>query len=104
MFHMTGKQAFSFYNRKNNSSVRLLLKRSSGEMTKDELAEYHRKAKPQELFSVMETKITVPEPARIFASFPCERCGETAGANWIRIQGDQKICLDCYMEYNRFSI
>ena len=34
----------------------------------------------------------------------CECCGEETGANWIRIMGGKKVCLDCYETYNRFDV
>ena len=36
LFHMRGKQAFSFYNRKTGKSVRLVLKADKGDMERDE--------------------------------------------------------------------
>ena len=42
--------------------------------------------------------------ARIFDSYNCEGCGEKTGANWIRIAGGKKLCLDCYESYNRFDV
>ena len=26
------------------------------------------------------------------------------GANWIRLAGDKKLCLDCYDSYDRFNV
>jgi formylmethanofuran dehydrogenase subunit E len=26
------------------------------------------------------------------------------GANWIRLAGDKKLCLDCYETYDRFNV
>ena len=51
-----------------------------------------------------ETKIRLPEQARIFDSYVCDCCGETTGANWIRLSGDKKLCLDCYETYDRFDV
>ena len=56
------------------------------------------------MFDVKETKITLPEPARIFASYECDCCKETAGANCIRLLGDKKVCIDCYTKYDRFHV
>ncbi len=36
LFHMTGKQAFSFYNRAAGKSVRLVLKKKPDSMTREE--------------------------------------------------------------------
>ena len=56
------------------------------------------------MFEVKETTIRLPEKAKLFDSYPCDCCGEVTGANWIRLAGEQKLCLDCYDTYDRFDI
>lgn len=104
LFHMTGKQAFNFYDRKNKKSIRLILKKIPKGMTKEQSFDYFQSLKPYQIFDVQNTKITLPEPARLFDSYECQCCGETAGANWIRLQGNQKVCVDCYNKYDRFNV
>ena len=104
LFHMTGKQAFSFYNRKTGESVRLVLKKKPDRLTREESFHYYQNCKPEEMFDVKETSIKLPETARIFSSYTCESCGETAGANWIRLQDNKKLCIDCYQTYDRFNV
>ena len=74
LFHMTGKQAFSFYNRAAGKSVRLVLKKKPDSMTREESFGYYQSLEPKDMFDVKETKITLPEPARIFASYECDCC------------------------------
>ena len=57
LFHMCGKQAYSFYNRKNGKSVRLVLKPKPEGMTKEELFAYYQSCKPEEMFDVKETTV-----------------------------------------------
>ena len=104
LFHMRGKQAFSFYNRKTGKSVRLVLKAKPRDMTREETFDYYHSCADDEMFAVKETKIQLPEQARIFDSYVCDCCGETTGANWIRLSGDKKLCLDCYETYDRFDV
>lgn len=104
LFHMRGKQAFSFYNRKTGKSVRLVLKAKPRDMTREETFDYYHSCADDEMFDVKETKIRLPEQARIFDSYVCDCCGETTGANWIRLSGDKKLCLDCYETYDRFDV
>ena len=104
LFHMRGKQAFSFYNRKNGKSVRLVLKPRPQVMTKAESFAYYQACKPEEMFDVKEATIALPEAARLFDSYVCDCCGEVTGANWIRLAGDKKLCLDCYESYDRFDV
>ena len=104
LFHMRGKQAFSFYNRKTGKSVRLVLKALSQPMTREESCAYYQKHEPSELFEVKEAMIQLPERARLFDSYVCDYCGEKTGANWIKLVGDKKVCLDCYVSYDRFNV
>lgn len=104
LFHIRGKQAFSFYNRKTGKSVRLVLKALPYSMTREESCAYYQKHDPSELFDVKETTIKLPERARLFDSYVCECCGEKTGANWIKLVGNQKMCLDCYKGYDRFNV
>ena len=104
LFHMRGKQAFSFYNRKTGKSVRLVLKAKPQEMSREESFTYYQSCDPADMFEVKEVTIRLPEKARIFYSYTCDCCGESTGANWIRLAGDKKLCLDCYESYNRFDV
>ena len=104
LFHMRGKQAFSFYNRKTGKSVRLVLKPKPEGMSREASFAYYQGLLPEEMFAVKETTICLPEKARLFDSYTCDCCGETTGANWIRLAGDRKLCLDCYETYDRFHV
>ena len=104
LFHMRGKQAFSFYNRKTGKSVRLVLKPRPEGMTREASFAYYQACKPEEMFEVKEATIRLPEKARLFDSYTCDCCGESTGANWIRLAGDKKLCLDCIDRYDRFQV
>ena len=104
LFHMRGKQAFSFYNRKTGASVRLVLKPRPEGMTKAQSFAYYQSCEAKDMFDVKDATIQLSEKARLFDSFICDCCGETTGANWIRLAGDKKLCLDCYESYNRFCV
>ena len=104
LFHMTGKQAWSFYDRASGRAVRLVLKPRPQGMTKAESFAYYQSREPRELFEIKEPRIALPEEAQIFDSYVCEGCGESTGANWIRIQNGKKLCVDCCREYDRFHV
>ena len=104
LFRIRGKQAFSFYNRRNSRSVRLVLKPKPPGMTKEESFAYYQGTGHRELFEVKEASIALPEEARIFESRPCACCGEVTGSNWLRLAGDKAVCLDCFDAYDRFHI
>ena len=104
LFHMRGKQAFSFYNRKTGRSVRLVLKPRPEGMTRAESFAYYQACAPKDMFDIKEVTLSLPEAARMFDSYVCDHCKEVTGANWIRLTGDRKLCLDCYENYNRFDV
>ena len=104
LFRMRGKSAYSIYNRRTGRSVRLVLRERPQGMTREESYAYYQACAPQDMFDVKETTIALPQKARLFDSYACECCGETTGANWIRIQGGRKLCLDCYEAYDRFNV
>jgi len=104
LFHITGKQAFSFYNRLNGKSVRLVLRPKPEGMTKEQSFDYFQNLEPEKMFDVKETVIELPERAQLFDSYICEECGETVGANWVRIANGKKLCLDCAPKYDRFKV
>ena len=104
LFHMTGKQAYSFYNRLSGQSVRLVLNYRSDKQQKEQIINDYLNSEPEKLFKVTKTKIELPEKARIFKSYKCEICGEVTASNYIRIQEGKKVCIDCFDNYNRFNI
>ncbi len=104
LFHMTGKQAFNIYDRATGKSVRLVLKPKPLDLTPEQSASYYHATAPEDLFDVKETRIPLPRKAINFASYNCDCCGEKTGANWIRLSGEKKLCLDCYETYNRFDV
>jgi len=104
LFHMRGKSAYSFYERHSGKSVRLVLKPKPEGMTREESFAYYQGCRPADMFEVKQTTIPLPEPARLFSSYVCDCCGELTGSNWIRLVGDQKLCLDCCSAYDRFNV
>lgn len=97
----TGKMAFSFFNRKNNDSIRVLLKPSSKDMTRKERQKHILEAPVEEVFDVKKPQFEVPEHARLFNTVICDKCGEGAREDKIRLCNNQKLCIDCFKEYSR---
>ncbi len=104
LFHLTGKQAYSFYNRKTGEAVRLVLHTRPEGMDRQESFDYYQAAEPKDIFHVKEATITLPETARIFNSYPCDKCGEETSENMMTLQNKDKLCKDCYVPYSRFSV
>ncbi|MCR4962398.1 MAG: formylmethanofuran dehydrogenase [Firmicutes bacterium] len=101
LFHMRGKQAFSFYDRRGGKSFRLVFndlpEGTAGTM------EYVLSHAPEELFTVKEAR-PMPQPAKLFRSYHCACCGEKTGEKWIRLVDGEYRCLDCMEEYDRFHV
>lgn len=97
----TGKMAFSFFDRKNEKSIRLVLKQFKGEMSRSERQAYILEAPVDEVFTIMKPNFEVPKHARLFNTIICENCGEGAPEHKIRLSNGKKLCLDCVNEYSR---
>lgn len=94
-FHPTGKTAFSFYTDE-GESVRLLLKQSSGEMSREERIDYLLTAPLEEVYSVGKPRVPWPDyvpPRR--ESAPCAVCGEMTALSELREKDGKRVCADC---------
>ena len=96
--HLTGKQAYTVFNRKTRESVRILLKARPEGMSREESFAYYQSKESCEMFEVVPVQIALPERGKQEESFVCARCGETAGADWIRFVDGKPLCLDCFAE------
>ena len=102
LFHIRGKQAFSFYSRKTGESVRLVLKDRPADISKGESMNYYLSQDPKDLFTVKPAR-EMPGEAKIFRSCRCARCGEMTAENWVRLVDGETLCLDCATPYDRFN-
>jgi len=101
IYRGTGKMAFSFFSRRTGESIRLVLKRSKHEMTREERQRYILEAPYEEVFDIKKPNFEIPEKARIFNMIVCENCLEEAPEHKIRINDGKKLCLDCAKDYSR---
>lgn len=92
LFHMTGKQAFSIYERSSGRSIRLVFK----SFDSDDIFNDLHTMKASELFDVKETVLPLPEEAKLYGSSVCQSCHESCGNKWIVEHDGRKLCLDCY--------
>lgn len=97
----TGKQVFTFYARKSGKNIRLALRPSDPDLSKEEKKNFILNGSPETVFSISGARQPLPENARIFMSVVCERCGEAAPEHKIRLENGQKLCLDCARSYSR---
>ncbi len=102
LYKNRGKQAFTFIKRDTGKGMRFYLKgRNDGTMSRQEYQDWLLEAPVDQVFDCQDSEDYLPEEARIFASVPCQVCGELAAENKIRVQEGKEVCLDCFKGYDR---
>lgn len=102
LYHDTGKQAFSFFDRKNNKKLRVCLKTGENEgMDQTQWKEYLLNAPVDEIFTFSEPRLALPEKAKLFQTVICEICGEGAPEHKMHLQDEKIVCADCFKNYSR---
>lgn len=101
IFKNRGKMAFSFFDRKSNNSIRVVLRNFDFDGNRSEKQNYILKGPADEVFEIKKPDFIVPVHARLFKSVICEKCGESTAENKIRIENGKKVCLDCFDDYSR---
>lgn len=102
LYHATGKQAFSFFDRKNNKQLRVCLQPGINKgMDRTQWQEYLLSAAVDDIFTFSEPKLALPEQARIFTTLVCEMCGEGAPKHKMHLQEGKQVCADCFKAYSR---
>ena len=124
-----GKHAFTFINRRTGDAVRVAANPSfnidsldpglaplrarvmQGRASDKEHAEFHERTgriveallhmPAEELFSIQNVDVEIPERARIFRSVPCARCGEMTAESRVRVEDGELVCYACSTEYSR---
>lgn len=121
LFRDHGKQVYVFLARRTGEGVRVSLRPDafpaddrhrdlmqrvgSGRATEEEASafrELHRRRShdvlerpEEELFEIRAVRMELPPRARIHASRPCDRCGESTMVTRLRETGGQRVCMDC---------
>jgi len=101
IYRGTGKQAFTFINRDTGNAMRFYFKHKNNGMGREQYQGYLLGAPVDELFDYKGVDAAEPEYARLFASVQCEVCAESAPEHKIRVQGGQRVCMDCFCDYDR---
>lgn len=104
LFHLTGKQAYSFYKRASGKSLRLVLRKRPPDIPRELGFEWLRDRAPRDLFDIKPVRADLPEESRIFQSVECSKCHEHAAEHFIRLQEGNPVCLDCWSTYNRLAV
>ena len=100
IMRLRGKHAWSFFNRKNGKSVRIVMKDfDRAGRSREEIIDFILNGPEEEVLDIKSPSFELPEKARIFRSIKCECCGEYAREDLIRFQDGCKVCLDCFKGY-----
>jgi formylmethanofuran dehydrogenase subunit E len=97
IIRMTGKNAYSFFDRRSGKSVRILAKKFE-RPTDDERKEFTKfilNATPESLFIIGETRHPLPERAEIYDSAICGKCGEPFRSDLAEVREGSVLCVDC---------
>jgi formylmethanofuran dehydrogenase subunit E len=102
LYRGTGKQAFSFFDRKSGKKLRMCLKAQNKDtLDRAQWQDYLLNAPVDEIFSFSEPKFDLPERARLFKTVVCEICGEGAPEHKMHLQDGKTVCSDCFQAYDR---
>jgi formylmethanofuran dehydrogenase subunit E len=118
-----GKNAFSFYRRRDGKAVRLVARSDIHGDDRETLRRLHAKMQKaglsaqeaedwqairarmaqrvmssdmEALFEIKEATTPVPKKARILSSLPCEACGEAVMESRTRRFQGQTLCIPCF--------
>lgn len=100
IFRMTGKQAFTFFDRQSGRGVRLLLRATPG-LSRQERESWLMHGDFHEMFDVGPARAALPETARIFKTCTCAKCGERMAESHAHLQNGEIVCDDCFAPYTR---
>ena len=101
LYRGTGKQAFTFFNRKTGEKLRVYLKAENNGLERAQWQDYLLQAPVDEIFAFSEPSFALPETARIFRTVYCSKCGEGAPEHKMHLENGKPVCMDCFSEYNR---
>lgn len=93
-----GKNAFSFYNRKNNKSARVVFKGIDKEMEKNDKIHEILYSENSKYFEIKQPKHPFPPRAAIYKSAICAKCLEITAENSLKDIDGKPICSDCCKE------
>ncbi len=90
-----GKQAFSFYNRLNGRSFRIVYKGVGYDLNRADRLKLILSLNDNELFDIKKVKEDLPQRAEIYKSVECSSCLEKTALNAIKVIDGKSFCIDC---------
>jgi formylmethanofuran dehydrogenase subunit E len=102
IFKDLGKMAYSFYNRKNGRSVRVIRKNEFRDkldklnLDREAKIDYILNCPVSELVEFKEAPYSFPPEARLINNELCPVCGESVMQTRMKQLNAQKMCITCY--------
>ena len=122
IFKDYGKHVYTFFNRNNGENIRIYAKanlnelvpgfsnikdkmnkglatdedKKSFEIHKKELIEKILTIPAEELFTISNAEIELPEEAKLYNSVKCSECGELVSEHRVKEKDGKVICLSCF--------
>lgn len=95
------RPAYNFYDRGTGTSIRVVARRNTAELSREERRRQILESPLEDLFSTTEVKYPLPETARIFKTVTCAVCGEGVAEHMARLQDGGIVCPHCFRAYDR---
>ncbi len=93
--------AFSFFLRKSGESIRIVLKPSNSNQSREESKKRILEAPAKDVFWVKKPTYDLPEKAKIFKNIVCDSCQEASPEYKMGLQDGKTVCSDCFTGYHR---
>ncbi len=112
-----GKNAFSFFRRRDEKNARLMSRggllldlrqeeqaldsndSESQARIRQQMIERVMNAEFEKIFSIGPAQVPMPHTARIHKSFPCDSCGELTAQPRLLKHQDRTLCLPCRVKF-----
>ncbi len=96
-----GKQAYTFFNRKNGDGVRIVVRPFERVADREVMISQILSSTLEDLMEIKTPLEALPGEARMFDSVLCDSCGEQCREDKIRLQEGRRLCLTCHRPYDR---
>jgi formylmethanofuran dehydrogenase subunit E len=95
VFRDYGKHVYTFFNRESARAVRISEHYQSTDPDRQARIRDILTAPEDQILTIAPVDAAPPEPARIFRSLRCARCGETVMETRARLREGETVCIPC---------
>ena len=95
VFRDYGKHVYTFFNRESARAVRISIRYQGDEPDREARTRKILEAAEDQVLTIQPIGGPAPEPARIFRSVRCARCGEMVMETRARLREGEIVCIPC---------